>query len=136
VTGAPIHDAVVWIKNVTGNESTVIKHPVITAAEGDYWRLLTPGKFEVVVQADGYEPMSKAIDVANPLQTEAVRLDFALQPTAEQQQAETSADSNDQSSEDGASDAELQSYLTEEDLEKMPTDQLQRILQELQGQAA
>lgn len=130
-TGAPIADAVVWVKNVTG-ESSPIKHPVTTAAEGDYWRLLTPGQFEVIVQADGYEPMSKAVNVTNPQQMEAIRVDFALQPSADQEQVESATvEANDQPTEDG----EFQSYLTEEELEKLPVDQLQSILEELQQQA-
>uniref|UniRef100_A0A914VYZ8 Peptidase M14 carboxypeptidase A domain-containing protein n=1 Tax=Plectus sambesii TaxID=2011161 RepID=A0A914VYZ8_9BILA len=134
-TGTPIADAVIWIKNVTSNESFVIQHPVTTAAGGDYWRLLTPGKFEVIVQAEGYGAMSKAVEVTNAPQTEALRVDFFLQPSADEEQAVNSAEANDQVSEDGASDADSQSYLTEEDLEKMPADQLQRILEELQEQA-
>lgn len=130
VTGEPISHAVVWVKNVTGNESVVIQHPVTTAADGDYWRLLTPGRFEVIVQADGYEPMTKTVDVTNPSQMEAVRVDFALQPTAEHEQAVSAAESNDQPTE-----VDLESFLTEEDLEKIPTDQLQSILEELQEQA-
>jgi len=134
-TGAPIADAVVWVKNVTGGESTPIKHPVTTAADGDFWRLLTPGQFEVIVQADGYEPMSKAVNVTNPQQMEAIRVDFALQPSANQQQVESAVEANDQPTEDGVSEGDFQSYLTQEELEKLPVDQLQSILEEIQQQA-
>ena len=65
------------------------------AIGGDYWRLTTPGRFEVIVQADGYEPMSKTVNVTNPHQTEALRVDFALQPVAAQEQLANAADIND-----------------------------------------
>ena len=33
--------------------------------DGDYWRLLTPGEYEVVAVADGYEPVAKLIEVTD-----------------------------------------------------------------------
>ena len=32
---------------------------------GDYWRLLTPGEYEVIAMADGYEPLAKLIEVTD-----------------------------------------------------------------------
>ncbi|KAK7026826.1 hypothetical protein SK128_005654 [Halocaridina rubra] len=40
-----------------------INHDVISAAEGDYWRLLVPGTYVITVFADGYEPNSQKIEV-------------------------------------------------------------------------
>jgi len=134
VTGSAVPQAVVWIKNVTGSEAVAIKHPVTTAIGGDYWRLLTPGRFEVIVQADGYEPMTKTVNVTNPHQAEALRLDFAIQPTAAQEQLASSADINDQVAEEAAPAAEYQPYMTEEEVEKLPEDELQHIIEQLQQQ--
>lgn len=31
--------------------------------DGDYWRLLTPGEYEVTASSDGYEPSTKLVEV-------------------------------------------------------------------------
>ena len=50
----------------------------VSAVGGDYWRLLTDGEYEVIVEAEGYEPMAKLVQVNNDHQ-EAARLDFDLE---------------------------------------------------------
>merc|ERR1712037_88603 len=57
-----------------------IDHDVTSARGGDYWRLLTPGEYEVIVEAEGYEPQAKLVEVADPTHAPAQRLDFDLAP--------------------------------------------------------
>lgn len=47
---------------------------------GDYWRLLTPGEYELTVSADGYEPVVQQVVVTHTPETEAQHLDFYLPP--------------------------------------------------------
>lgn len=47
---------------------------------GDYWRLLTPGEYEVTVSADGYEPVVQQVVITHTPETEAQHLDFYLPP--------------------------------------------------------
>jgi hypothetical protein len=50
-----------------------------TGSSGEYFRLLTPGTYKLVVQADGYEPATKNdIVVVNQAYTSAKRVDFPL----------------------------------------------------------
>jgi len=109
-TGAPIEDAIVWIVNVTeaANSDQPINHPVTTAEGGDYWRLLTKGKFEVIVKADGYEVATKTVEVTNPEQMEAQRVDFKLVPSTESLNAGETSDSDESAV---PSEADLQQVL-------------------------
>lgn len=77
-TGEPISEAVIWTKN--GTETTPIKHPVTSWKSGEYYRLLTPGSYDIFVTADGYQPASKNVNVTNDNQTSAKTLNFALLP--------------------------------------------------------
>jgi hypothetical protein len=48
---------------------------------GEYWRLLTPGNYEVLAAKDGYEPQAQAVTVKTASgDEEATRLDFNLNP--------------------------------------------------------
>jgi len=60
----------------------------VSAVGGDYWRLLTDGEYEIIVEAEGYEPMAKLVQVNND-HKEAARLDFDLE------KADTEADDDD-----------------------------------------
>ncbi|VDK87869.1 unnamed protein product [Litomosoides sigmodontis] len=85
ITGEPIAEAVIWIKNST--EITPIKHPVTSWETGEYFRLLTPGHYEIYVAADGYLSTSKQTNVTNDSQTSARIVNFALireEPKAEE----------------------------------------------------
>jgi hypothetical protein len=85
-TGKPIPDAVVWLTNVTdAQKPVVITHPVTSAAGGDYWRLALDGKYNVTVEAYGYETISRAITVRNVHGNEAQRVDFQLEPSTVQE---------------------------------------------------
>ncbi|XP_042202658.1 probable carboxypeptidase X1 [Callorhinchus milii] len=53
-----------------------INHHIRTAAGGDYWRLLTPGDYEVTAMAEGYRPLSKHCYVS--YEPEATICNFVL----------------------------------------------------------
>lgn len=55
------------------------KKDIITAKDGDYWRLLLPGGYKVTAQAKGYEPVTKEVTVTDG---EAKELNFALKKSA------------------------------------------------------
>ncbi|VDK75166.1 unnamed protein product [Onchocerca ochengi] len=78
ITGEPISGAVIWIKNST--ETTPIKHPVTSSETGEYFRLLTPGHYEIYVTADGYQPTFKQVNITNDNQTSAKIVNFVLMP--------------------------------------------------------
>jgi len=79
-TGSPIEDAQIKVKNVTEGEGRIISHDVTTSDNGEYWRLLTPGRYEVAATKSGYEPSSQTVTVTNPKGGEALRVDFKLKP--------------------------------------------------------
>ncbi|GMR48790.1 hypothetical protein PMAYCL1PPCAC_18985, partial [Pristionchus mayeri] len=83
-TGEPVKEATIWIKNAT--ESNPIKHPVTTNVVGEYFRLLPVGSYEVIVEADGFEPASKKVNVTNAARDSAQIVHFALSPVPEEQQ--------------------------------------------------
>lgn len=56
-----------------------INHDITSVHDGDYWRLLTPGEYEVIVVADGYEPMAKLIEITENEHKTAPILNFELQ---------------------------------------------------------
>ncbi|VVC87334.1 unnamed protein product [Leptidea sinapis] len=54
-----------------------ISHSVKSAADGDYWRLLMPGRYNVTASKDGYESVTEQVTVpANG----SVSLNFTLMP--------------------------------------------------------
>merc|ERR1719410_3271142 len=85
VTGEGLGGASVHVRNISRTDRHArgeadIRHDVTTAAGGDYWRLLTDGEYEIIVQAEGYEPQAKLVQVSNG-HKEATRLDFDLVET-------------------------------------------------------
>jgi len=110
-TDEPIDNAVIWVVNVTdaSNEPTPIAHPVTSAVNGDYWRLLTPGKYQVVVHANGYEPDMKEVSVTAKDREEAKRVDFNLLPKDEIINDDTPIEKESE----GPTDEELQELMSE-----------------------
>jgi len=67
-TGKGIPNALIQTTNVTRigkgqRRSDLINHDVTSVHDGDYWRLLTPGEYEITASAEGYEPSTKLIEV-------------------------------------------------------------------------
>ncbi|PIO68490.1 hypothetical protein TELCIR_09717 [Teladorsagia circumcincta] len=60
-TKEPVFQAGVWIRN--GTSKMPIRHPVTTWVLGDYYRILPAGDYEVIVTADGYEPVARNVDL-------------------------------------------------------------------------
>merc|ERR1712211_153338 len=84
-TGEGLQGARVHLRNITregrfSRRNSDIDHDVTSARGGDYWRILTPGEYEVIVEAEGYEPQAKLVEVADPTHGHAQRLDFDLAP--------------------------------------------------------
>lgn len=53
---------------------------------GDYYRLLVDGSYAIKVESPGYESQTKHVTVHNePMQDNAQRLDFILQPISNKQ---------------------------------------------------
>merc|ERR1719411_560201 len=69
-TGQAISEATVHVRNITRLDrhtrmNADIKHDITTANGGDYWRLLTDGEYEIIVQADGYQSQAKLVQISN-----------------------------------------------------------------------
>ncbi|KAI1714538.1 zinc carboxypeptidase domain-containing protein [Ditylenchus destructor] len=82
-TGKVIPNAIVWVRNVTGgNMESAIKHPVTTWVTGDYFRPLIPGQYQVAVEAEGYLPEMKSVNVTQKtlVERKPVILNFQLKP--------------------------------------------------------
>lgn len=52
---------------------------VLSAADGDYWRLLNPGEYRVTARAEGYSMVSKMCEVGYEMG--ATRCDFTISRT-------------------------------------------------------
>ena len=63
-----IANAIIHVKNITRvaksfRRSDDVNHDITSVHDGDYWRLLTPGEYEIIAVADGYEPVAKLVEV-------------------------------------------------------------------------
>ena len=56
-------------------------HPLYSAVDGDYWRLLIPGTYKITVSKVGYKPITKTVSVPS---IGAVDVDFTLQLVVEE----------------------------------------------------
>uniref|UniRef100_A0A0N4ZBR3 Peptidase_M14 domain-containing protein n=1 Tax=Parastrongyloides trichosuri TaxID=131310 RepID=A0A0N4ZBR3_PARTI len=82
LTQLPISEATILIKNLSiasPNDNGLIKHPVTTWTTGDYYRLLTPGKYEVICIAQGFETKSVEVNVTNNVKDSALIVDFEME---------------------------------------------------------
>jgi carboxypeptidase E len=80
-TGVPIEGASIKVKNVTNGVNKMINHDIYSVQNGEYWRLLTPGNYEVLAEKNGYEPQAQEVTVKTESgDKEATRLDFSLNP--------------------------------------------------------
>ncbi|XP_026328536.1 carboxypeptidase E-like isoform X4 [Hyposmocoma kahamanoa] len=75
-----IQNAIISVVNITGSIPRPIRHDITTGPFGDYYRLLTPGHYEVTASFPGYFPISRVITVP-PYQMSALIVDFKLEPT-------------------------------------------------------
>ncbi|OCT99096.1 probable carboxypeptidase X1 [Xenopus laevis] len=66
-----------------------LNHDIRTAVDGDYWRLLNPGEYEVTAKAEGYHPSTKSCRVT--YENHATICDFYLTKTAKQRLRELRA---------------------------------------------
>ncbi|XP_063781503.1 probable carboxypeptidase X1 [Pseudophryne corroboree] len=66
-----------------------INHDIRTAVDGDYWRLLNPGDYEVTAKAEGYHPSTKSCHVS--YEDRATICDFYISKTPKQRLKELMA---------------------------------------------
>uniref|UniRef100_A0A8C5LLX1 Carboxypeptidase X, M14 family member 1 n=1 Tax=Leptobrachium leishanense TaxID=445787 RepID=A0A8C5LLX1_9ANUR len=59
-----------------------LNHDIRTASDGDYWRLLNPGDYEVTAKAEGYHPSTKSCHVS--YEDRATICDFYISKTPKQ----------------------------------------------------
>ncbi|XP_049866159.1 carboxypeptidase E-like [Pectinophora gossypiella] len=76
-----IENAVISVVNITGPLPRPIRHDVTTGPFGDYYRLLTPGHYEITASFPGYFPVSRVVTVPE-YQTVANIVNFKLEPTS------------------------------------------------------
>ena len=62
VNGKPIEGASVAVSDR--------RHPVVSAADGDYWRLLVPGSYELEASCSGFRSQKKVVEVHSDKVTE------------------------------------------------------------------
>ncbi|KAL1459326.1 hypothetical protein WDU94_011320 [Cyamophila willieti] len=79
-TRSPVPNTLIHIKNITAGRVDEIKHEITSVNEGDYYRLLTPGQYEVIVYHEDYYPQSTEVTVHPYGHSEAQRIDFHLKP--------------------------------------------------------
>lgn len=75
-----IQNAIISVVNITGPVPRPIRHDVTTGLYGDYYRLLTPGHYELTASHSGYFPVSRVVTVPRH-QTSATVINFRLEPT-------------------------------------------------------
>merc|ERR1711981_504046 len=114
-TGEGIAGARVHVRNITRVERHVrmeadINHDVTSARAGDYWRLLTDGEYEIIIQAEGYDSQAKLVQISNEDHGEATRLDFDLTPHTELPEEDLMREYEDMMSQGLYEDARIEDY--------------------------
>ncbi|KAK6187834.1 hypothetical protein SNE40_005771 [Patella caerulea] len=78
-SGKSIKEVEIKVTNLTSGE--YIQHDVLSDDDGDYYRLLTDGYYQVTTNKTGYHPVTKCVVVSNNPFQGAQRLDFTLIPS-------------------------------------------------------
>ncbi|GAB0099272.1 Carboxypeptidase D [Sergentomyia squamirostris] len=65
--GHPVAGARIYVNN--------IHHDTVSAKDGDYWRLLLPGRYNITIEADGFETTLDEVEVPS---NGSIRKDFLL----------------------------------------------------------
>ena len=74
--GQPLPDATISIADR--------RHDVTSSKDGDYWRLLVPGSYEITASAKGYQPQTHLVELkASEGKVVNFTLKLAEQDTAE-----------------------------------------------------
>merc|ERR1711994_892004 len=78
-----IANAIIHVKNITRvaksfRRSDDVNHDITSVHDGDYWRLLTPGEYEIIAVAEGYEPVAKLVEVMDNGHDTAPVVNFEL----------------------------------------------------------
>ena len=69
------------------------RHDVTSAKDGDYWRLLVPGSYEITATANGYQPQTRLVELQA---SEAKTLNFTLKLNQEDETQSSFAASEDE----------------------------------------
>lgn len=76
-----------FVKNIQGetlSDATISvadrRHDVTTSKDGDYWRLLVPGSYEITAKAKGYQPQTHLVELGA---FEGKVVNFTLKPSQE-----------------------------------------------------
>lgn len=70
---------------MVGNCLILLNIALFIVAGGEYWRLLTPGKYQLTAVKNGFIPESHEVVVTNKPNTEAIHQDFELKPDYSEQ---------------------------------------------------
>lgn len=69
------------------------RHDVTSAKDGDYWRLLVPGSYEITATANGYQPQTRLVELQA---SEAKTLNFTLKLNQEDETQSSFAANEDE----------------------------------------
>ena len=67
--GEPLSDATISVADR--------RHDVTSSKDGDYWRLLVPGSYEITARAKGYQPQTHLVELGA---SEGKTVNFTLKP--------------------------------------------------------
>lgn len=109
ISGEPLPNTIIHVKNITDGKRVDIMHDVTSVHGGDYYRLLTPGQYEVTAFQSGFLPDTKVVNVENRPFQEAARIDFKLLPNPMYENLDTK----------GFQSQDYNSYQDEEDKHEM-----------------